>query len=146
MTPPETDPLEHLLGDLPAARPTASDVGRVRDAIAHCSPAAATASDNGEQPIAHLLRQKRITIPQAIAACIVVCIGSVLTTMLLISTPQPHDDASGRNELPTQRLVAPPASNGGPQLVIQTDFFTRHQPAPTPRHIGIRQWTTGGGQ
>ncbi len=146
MTPPEIDPLEHLLGDLPAARPTTRDIGRVRDAIAHCNTTTVETSANGKQQVARLLRQRSITIPQAIAACIVVCIGSVLTTMLLISTPHPHDDASGRNESPTQRRVAPPASNGGPQLVIQTDFFTRHQPEPTPRHIGIRQWTTGGGQ
>jgi len=146
MTPPETDPLEQLLGDLPAAKPTASDIEHVRDAIEHCNSTTVETSANGEQPVTQHLWLRRITIPQAIAACLVVCIGSVITTMLLISTPQPHDDASGRNEPPTQRPVAPPVSNGGPQLVIQTDFFTRHQPEPTPRHIGIRQWTTGGGQ
>jgi len=86
MTPPETDPLEQLLGDLPAAKPTASDIEHVRDAIEHCNSTTVETSANGEQPVTQHLWLRRITIPQAIAACLVVCIGSVITTMAQTSS------------------------------------------------------------
>ncbi len=147
MTPRETDKLEQLLGDLPATRPTPSDVQRVRDVIANGDSTSANASINDDQKRARRpLWQKRITIPQAIAACLIVCVGSVLATVMLVSSPEIQDKASSPRESPARRPVAPPVSNVGPQLVIQTDFFTRRQPKPTPRHIGIRQWTSGGGQ
>jgi|GEM_PF-3023108 len=147
MTPRETDKLEQLLGDLPATRPTPRDVRRVRDAIANGDSTSANASINDDQKRARRpLRQSRITIPQALAACLVVCVGSVLATVLLVSSLQIENKVSDPRDRPVRRPVAPPVSRVGPQLVIQTDFFTRRQPEPTPRHIGIRQWTAGGGQ
>jgi len=147
MTPRETDKLEQLLGDLPAVRPTPRDVQRVRDGIANGDSISAKASVNGDQKCARRpLWQRRVTIPQALAACLVVCVGSVLVTVMLVSSPQIQDKTSGQRESPARRPVAPPVSRVGPRLVIQTDFFTRRQPEPTPRPIGIRQWTAGGSQ